>query len=55
MKQFNPLTNPSFNPLASKMAPWHLAIARRTFVTMATLPFIWGETFWKTWYEVYRD
>lgn len=31
-----------------------MAIARRTFVTFVTLPLIWSEAYWKTWYEVYR-
>lgn len=47
----NPTT---FNPMASKLAPWHIAIARRNFITMATLPMIWSECFWKTWYQVYK-
>ena len=39
----------------NKLMPWHMAVARRTFVTWATLPIIWSEAFWKTWYEVYRQ
>ena len=47
--------NPTiFNPMASKQTPWHIAIARRNFITMATLPMIWSECFWKTWYQVYK-
>ena len=42
------------NPFATKLYPWQVALARRTFVTMVTLPMIWSEAYWKTWYEVYR-
>ena len=41
------------NPFATKLMPWHIAVARRTFVALATLPMIVSETFWKTWAEVY--
>ena len=43
-----------FNPMATKMFPWQVALARRTFVTMATLPMIWSEAYWKTWHQVYK-
>lgn len=42
------------NPFATKLYPWQVALARRSFVTYVTLPIIWSEAFWKTWYEVYR-
>ena len=40
------------NPLQSKLAPWHIAVARRTFIAWATLPIIYSETFFRTWTEV---
>ena len=38
----------------NKLMPWQIAIARRTFVTWATLPWVWSEAYMKTWAEVYR-
>lgn len=43
-----------YNPLATKLMPWQIAIARRTFVTWFTLPAIWSEAYLKAWYEVYK-
>lgn len=43
-----------FNPMESKLYPWQVAVARRSFVTFVTLPIIWSEAFFKTWHEVYR-
>jgi hypothetical protein len=43
------------NQIHDKLLPWHMAVARRTFVAWVTLPIVWSEAFWKTWYEVYRD
>ena len=43
-----------FAPMNSKMYPWQIALARRSFVTLVTLPIIWSEAYWRTWYEVWR-
>jgi len=43
-----------YNPLATKLAPWQIALMRRQFVLWATLPMIWSEAYFKTFYEVYR-
>jgi len=43
-----------YNPFASKLMPWQIAIARRQFVLWATLPMIWSEAYFKAWNEVYR-
>lgn len=42
------------NPLAAKLMPWRMALVRRQFVFVATLPLVWSEVFWRTWAEVYR-
>ena len=42
------------NPFATKMYPWHIAIARRQSVLWTTLPLIWSEAYFKTWAAVYR-
>lgn len=41
--------------IRDKLTPWRIAMARRAFVTWATLPMIWSEAFWRTWHEVYRQ
>ena len=43
-----------YNPIATKLYPWQVALARRTFVTWMTLPAIWSEAYLKAWWEVYR-
>lgn len=35
--------------------PFHIAAARRMFVAWVTLPLVFSEAYWKTWYEVYRE
>ena len=40
--------------LSTKLMPWHIAVARRTFVTLTTFPLVWSECYWRTWHEVYR-
>lgn len=41
--------------LTSKLMPWHIAMMSKTFVAWATVPIIASETFWRTWYEVFRE
>lgn len=43
------------NHINDKLTPWRIAVARRAFVTAVTLPIIWPECFWRTWYEVFRS
>ena len=44
-----------YNPLATKLYPWQVAMMRRTFVAWATLPMIWSEAYMKTFWEVFRS
>lgn len=56
--------SPLPNPLASKMLPWELGVARRSFVTSFSVPFVLStaafnaaseaiDAYWATWREVY--
>jgi hypothetical protein len=38
----------------TKLTPWYIGQARRSFVFWMTLPIQFSETFWNTWAEVYR-
>lgn len=42
------------NPMNSMQTQWYIAKMRKDFVFFMTLPFVISETFFKTWYSVYK-
>lgn len=39
----------------NKQLPWQIAQIRKAWVTWVTLPLIFSEAYFTTWYEVFRE